>query len=111
MESRQQGLLGSRSRTDMLILLRLLEESYPSELAALLGTPLNSIQRMLLDLEDQGVIASRLRGRTRLVSLNPRYFAVGELKALLHRLAQASPEWEALLSKHRVRPIQRSKAQ
>ena len=105
----QQELFGSRRRTEVLILLGLLEESYPSELASLLEAPLYSVQRILSDFEDQGIVASRLRGRTRLVSLNPRYYAVEELRALLARLARGEPELEAIASRHRGRPRQRRK--
>lgn len=105
----QQGLFGSRRRTEVLILLGLLEESYPSELAALLKAPLFSVQRILSDLEDQGIVASRQRGRTRLVALNPRYYAFEELRALLARLARGEPELDALAAGHRTRPVQRRK--
>ncbi len=103
----QQALFGSRRRTEVLILLGLLDDSYASELAGMLNAPLYSVQRILSDLEDMGIVASRMRGRTRLVSLNPRYFAVEELRALLGRLAQGEPELDALAAGHRVRPVQR----
>ena len=105
----QQELFGSRRRTEVLILLGLLEESYASELAALLKAPLYSVQRILGDLEDQGIVASRQRGRTRLVTLNPRFYAVEELRALLARLARGEPELEAIAASHRARPVQRRK--
>lgn len=107
MAQSQLDLFGSRRRTEILILLGLLEESYPSELASLLQAPLYSVQRILADLEDQGVVASRLRGRTRLVSINPRFYAVQELRALLARLALGEPDLDALAAGHRVRPVQR----
>jgi len=59
MISTQQELFGSRRRTEALKLLGSLEESYPSELATLLKAPLYSVQRILADLEDQGIVASR----------------------------------------------------
>jgi DNA-binding transcriptional ArsR family regulator len=101
------SLFGSRRRTEVLILLALLEESFPSELARLLAVPLFTIQRVLSDLEDQGIVAARVRGRTRLVSLNPRFFACNELRQLLHRLAEGEPELESLVAGHRTRPVQR----
>lgn len=111
MEKPQQGLFGSRRRTEVLILLGLLAESYPSELATLLKAPLYSIQRILSDLEGQGIVAARQRGRTRLVSLNPRFYAVDELRALLARMALAEPDLDELAAGHRVRPVQRRKLQ
>lgn len=109
MTEASQGIFGSRRRTEVLILLGLLEESYPTELANLLKAPLFSVQRILSDLESQGLVATRQRGRTRLVSLNPRFYAVAELKALLARLVLGEPDLDALAAGHRVRPVQRGK--
>ncbi len=80
---------GSRSRTRILLALRLLAESYPSELARILGTRLFAVQKALLSLERDGLVAGRTRGRTRLFRLNPAYFAFRELQPLLLRLASA----------------------
>jgi hypothetical protein len=44
------------------------------------------------DLEDLGVVASRLRGRVRLVSLDKTWYAAAELRALLGRMTSAEPE-------------------
>ena len=103
------SLFGSRRRTEVLILLALLGESYARELAILLEAPLYSVQRIVAELEDQGVIASRLRGRTRLVTLNPRFHACTELRDLLLRLSRGEPELEAVAASHRTRPVQRRK--
>ena len=65
--------------------------------------------RLATKLEDQGVIASRLRGRTRLVTLNPRFHACTELRDLLLRLSRGEPELEAVAAGHRTRPVQRRK--
>lgn len=103
----RQSIFGSRRRTEVLIILYLLQESYPSELARLLDARLFSIQSILDDLEDQGVVASLRRGRMRMVRLNPRYFAAKELSALLDRFAQAESEIVARSLKRRARPQQR----
>jgi DNA-binding MarR family transcriptional regulator len=68
-------LFGSPRRTELLILLALLEESYPLELARMLSAKRFSIQTMIDSLELEGVVATRLIGRTRRVSLNPRFYA------------------------------------
>ena len=88
-------------------MLVLLESTYPTELARLLSAPLFSIQNILQDLEDQGLVASRRQGRMRFVALDPRYFAYKELQALLERLAEAEPELDAAASQRRSRPVQR----
>jgi hypothetical protein len=109
-ESRQK-LMGSRRRTETLLLLALLGESHPSELAALLGARLFSVQSILAGLEAEGIVVSRLVGRTRRTELDPRHFAHRELKALLLRLAQAEPELQAAAESRRSRPRRQGKAQ
>lgn len=79
---------GSRTRSRILIALYLLGESYPRELARLLGVHLNSVQTALRSLERDGLVATRTAGRTRLARLDPRYFAAAELRPLLARLAE-----------------------
>lgn len=84
--------------------LRLLDETYPSELAALLGLRLYSVQTILDGLEREGVTVSRTLGRTRTVRLNPRYFAFEELSALLWKLGEKDVELQRLLAGRRRRP-------
>lgn len=80
-------LFGSAVRTRALIAVALLDQSYPREIARAADIQLMSAQRIVNDLERQGVLASRLRGRQREVRLNPTYFAARELRALLLRLS------------------------
>ena len=46
------------------------------------------MQWILESLHREGVLASRVAGRTRLVTLNPRYFAAKPLRTLLWDLAK-----------------------
>ena len=55
----------------VLTLVALLDETYPRELARLTGAPLASVQRIVNDLEREGVVATRIVGANREVSLNP----------------------------------------
>jgi DNA-binding transcriptional ArsR family regulator len=82
-------LFGSRTRTRILLYLSLAEESYVAEMAAVLGYPKLTVQRITRDLEELGVVASHLRGRVRLISLDKTWFAAAELRALLQRLSAA----------------------
>lgn len=100
---------GSVSRTRCLIALRLLEESYPRELARLLEVPLFSIQGALSRLERDGLVAARSRGRTRLFRLNPRYFAAKELGQFLSRLMIQEPELDNRSRALRRRPRRTAK--
>jgi DNA-binding transcriptional ArsR family regulator len=86
---------GSQTRTRLLIALELLGQSYPRELARLLGSSLSASQKGLESLERDGLVAGRLAGRTRLFQLNPGYFAVKEIRALLAKLTQADRELES----------------
>ncbi|HEU5182299.1 MAG TPA: winged helix-turn-helix domain-containing protein [Candidatus Polarisedimenticolia bacterium] len=95
---------GGRVRSQVLVALSLLEESFPRELARLLDVPLNGVQQALRGLEGDGLVAARNAGRTRLYRLNPRYFARQELEDYLKRLAQAEDEIRERTDKLRRRP-------
>lgn len=102
-------LFGSRRRTELLILLALLEESYPAELARLLAARPFSIQTMIDALEREGILASRLMGRSRRVSLDPRFYAYRETRDLLLRLSEAEPRLKRAASTRRSRPRRKGK--
>ncbi len=85
-------LFGSRARSRILLYLALAEESYVAEMVTVLGYPKLTIQRITRDLEELGVVASRVRGRVRFVSLDKTWFAAAELRALLQRLSTADPD-------------------
>ena|SRR5579862_3192246 len=89
------AIFGSALRTKVLVAIAKLGETYPSELAAMLDSRLLPVQRVLVSLESTGMIATRLRGRVRLVTLNPRWFARRELFALLLRLGE-TPMFEQI---------------
>lgn len=81
-----------------------MEESYPRELARLLDLRLFSVQRALASLERDGLVSARLRGRTRVYRLEPRYFAKDELAAYLDRLAANETELDGRIRRIRRRP-------
>jgi len=95
---------GGQARTLVLLALRLLEESFPRELARLLDVPLNGVQQALRGLEVDGLVTARAAGRTRLYRLNPRYFARDELGQYLKRLAGAEIDLLERIAKLRRRP-------
>jgi hypothetical protein len=97
-------LFGSGIRTRVLLVIALLEQTYPREIARVAGVPVLSAQRIVDDLEGQAILASRLRGKQREVRLNPSYFAYRELRALLLRLALAQPELNEVVEALRLRP-------
>lgn len=101
---RKFRLFGTRKQTEMLILVGLLEETYASELAKLLGVGLMSVQNYVKGMELSGVLATRVIGKERRIALNPRFFARKELKALLARLSDAEPELQKAAASLRRRP-------
>jgi DNA-binding transcriptional ArsR family regulator len=103
------AIFGSPRRTEVLVLLALLEESYPREIARILRAPLLSIQTIVDSLERQGILTTRLVGNQRRVTLNPRYYGVKQLKDFLLRLADGFPELQTTVSELRRRPRRRGK--
>jgi DNA-binding MarR family transcriptional regulator len=104
MLERNSELLGNRNRTAVLVAIRLLGETWASELSALLGLRIYSVQRIVEAYEREGVLVSRTMGRTRRVSLNPRYVAHRELDALLWKLGQHDVALQSMLAAGRRRP-------
>jgi hypothetical protein len=86
-----EAILGSTSRERVLIFLFAREEGYPREIARFFSTDLAPIQRQLIRLEINGVLSSRLAGRTRLYCLNPRYPFKPELESLLAKALDFYP--------------------
>jgi DNA-binding transcriptional ArsR family regulator len=95
---------GSQTRTRVLLAVGLLQQSYARELARVLEIPISVIQKALLSLERDGLVAARSVGRTRVVTLNPRYFARLELLAFLNRLVEPEDGLRKAVAKLRRRP-------
>lgn len=100
---------GGRTRTLVLLTLSIVQESFPRELARVLGAPLSGIQQALRGLEEDGLVVGRTAGRTRLFRLNPRYFARGELVAYLRRLVEPETELSSRIAALRKRPRRTNK--
>lgn len=97
-------VFGSALRTNILVLTRLLENTYTSELAKLLNISQPATYKAVRRLEDQDILAIRTVGVQRVISLNPRFFGASELAALLSKLAQLSPEYQKRAAQLRRRP-------
>ena len=102
-------LFGSPLRTRVLMLVAALEETYPAQVAKLLKASLFSVQRIVDDLELEGVIATRRFGNERRIRLNPTYLGAKSLREFLEQRVQASPETQAILNSFRTRPRRRGK--
>src|SRR5215468_9588349 len=95
---------GGQTRTRVLLALRLLGDSYPRELARLLGAPASGVQKALQSLERDGIVAARSMGRTRVYRIEPRYFAFDALQGYLARLTEPETDLRARVTALRRRP-------
>ena len=102
---------GGRTRTRVLVALRLMESTYPRELSRLLAVSINGVRQALTSLERDGLVVGRPVGRTRVYQINPRFFARQELEALLSRLADVDPELRERTAAVRRRPRRVGKPQ
>lgn len=95
---------GSQARTRVLLALQALGESYPRELARVLGLGLASVQGALQSFERDGLAVARTAGRTRLYRLSPRAPGRPELERYLERLLDSEPELRGRAAEVRRRP-------
>lgn len=98
------GLFGTRTRTDILVLVASMEETHAAEIARLLQISLSTAQNALDTLEQAGVVVGAVEGRARRVRLDPRFFARDELKALLEKMALHDVELRDRIATIRRRP-------
>ncbi|MFQ6105045.1 MAG: winged helix-turn-helix domain-containing protein [Candidatus Glassbacteria bacterium] len=80
-----EPLLGSEKKEKILLYLYTHRDAYAREIAKKLGFYVNTVQNHLLNLEEGGVLYSKLRGKVRLFGINPRYPFKRELEALLEK--------------------------
>ena len=105
-----ETILGSVSGERVLMFLFARDEGYAREIARFFDTDVAPIQKQLEKLESGGVLVSRLAGRTRLFSFNPRYPMVEELRKLLEKALQFYPDdTREALTMVRRRPRRRGK--
>ena len=95
---------GGMTRTRVLQALRLLEESYPRQLARLLEAPPSGVLKALRSLELDGLVAGRNVGRTRVFRINPQYFAFDDLQQYLWRLTEPEEDLRDRIASIRRRP-------
>jgi DNA-binding transcriptional ArsR family regulator len=80
-----EGLFGNIIIEKILFFLYVYGEGYPLGMARVFGMPVNRIQQQLKRLENGGIVASRLVGKVRLYTFNPRFPLLKELKELTSR--------------------------
>jgi len=102
-------LFGSQAKTEVLLAVALLKETYARELARALQLPLLTVQRVLNALTKEGVVVSRLVGSNRIFTLNRRMYAISELEAFLIKYARRT-DLDERLGQLRRRPRRAKKA-
>jgi DNA-binding transcriptional ArsR family regulator len=81
-----ESVFGSLLKEKILVYITVNPESYPNEIARVFQSSLSSIQKHLENLEKNGIVVSRLKGKTRLYDLNPRSPFKKELTILLEKI-------------------------
>ena len=100
-----EGIFGNIIVEKILFTLYVYGEGYPLGMAKTFKEPVNRIQQQLQRLENAGIIVSRLIGKVRVYTFNPRYPLLQELKALIARAFEFIPEKEKnAYYKKRTRP-------
>jgi hypothetical protein len=87
-----EGLFGGRNAARVLLFLENYGDGYATEIARTYGSALRPIQAQLDRFERAGFLVSRLRGRTRLFTWNPRGPFVPKLRDLLATGLEQVPE-------------------
>jgi DNA-binding transcriptional ArsR family regulator len=89
-----EGLFGNVIIEKILFFLYVYAEGYPLGMARVFGVPVNRIQQQLKRLENGGIVVSRLVGKVRLYTFNPRFPFLKELKELAAKAYEFVPENE-----------------
>lgn len=86
------GLFGNETAAKVLLYLQAMESGYPRGIAQAFELPVSQVQRQLERLESEGILGSRLLGKTRVYAWNPRCGYLSELRSLLARGLAMLPE-------------------
>jgi DNA-binding transcriptional ArsR family regulator len=89
-----EAILDTKTKEKILLALFVAKEVYARDLAVVFKGNLSSIQNQFKKLERGGVVVSRLKGRTRMYSFNPRYAFKTELEKLLEKALSFMPAAE-----------------
>ena len=87
-----EAILGGITAERVLLYLQAYDEAYGREIAAALGLAQSQVQKQLRKLESGNVLVSRLAGRARLYTWNPRNPLVPALRSLFQSAFEALPK-------------------
>ena len=104
------GLFGNETAEKVLLSIENYGSGYPRGIATTFEIAISQVQRQMERFEREGILSSRLVGRTRVYEFNPRYLFRDELETLLRKALKYLPP--AVLEKYftqRTRPRRRGK--
>jgi hypothetical protein len=105
-----EPLLGSKGSETVMIFIAARGEGYATEISRFFGMDISTAQNQLEKLELGGILASTVKGRTRIYAFNPRYPFLKELRQLLEKALSYYPQDEQnRLVMARRRPRRRGK--
>ncbi len=84
-------LFGNESAEKVLLYIENYGSGYGLAIANRYGCAVSQVQRQLERFEREGIIVSRLIGKTRLYEWNPRYLFLNELRAILSKALSSLP--------------------
>ena len=104
------GIFGGETAEKVLLYMRSYGSGYPRGISTTFDIPVSQVQRQLERFEREGVLASRLVGKTREYNWNPRYMFREELQSLLGKALEKLPaEYQNKYFRARTRPRRRGK--
>ncbi|MDB4964348.1 MAG: hypothetical protein JWN44_37 [Myxococcales bacterium] len=99
------ALFGNRTAAQVLMYLAVNESAYAQQMADALTIALSVVQKQVRRLETGGLLVSRLVGRTRVFSINPRFAMANELIGFLKQAFSLLPDEAQLpFESYRARP-------
>ena len=104
------GLFGTETAEKVLLYLQNYGSGHPRAIAVTFEIAVSQVQRQLERFEREGLLASRLVGRTREYQWNPRFLFLPEMRALLEKtLESLPPSYTQKYFRSRTRPRRKGK--
>lgn len=105
-----EALVGNPTAEKVLLFLHNYEEGYGNKIAKTFNVPVNQVQKQLERFEIGGLLVSRMIGRTRVYTWNPRNPLIKSIRALLSDVFTYLPETEIKkYYRQRTRPRRKGK--
>lgn len=105
-----EALVGNSTVEKVLLYLHNYSEGYGSQIAKTFKISLNQVQKQLDRLENGGILVSRVLGRTRLYTWNPRNPLIKPIRVLMAEVLKVTGEKETkAFYRQRTRPRRRGK--